>query len=114
MKWWGWGDPERRVELTATAVGAVRDELGLGPGDISEPVSIDRVSLPGARPIPKAVQVAAGEVLDGPVVQKERESASFVLLRDQEVGEARASGVRGRLRAGHQSIMASLSAIATA
>ena len=66
MKWWGWGDPERRVELPATAVGAVREELGVGPGDISEPVSIDQVSLPGARPIPKAVQVAAGEVLDGP------------------------------------------------
>ena len=66
MKWWGWGDPERRVELPATAVGAVREELGVGPGDISEPVSIDQVSLPGARPIPKAVQVAAGEVLEGP------------------------------------------------
>jgi alkyldihydroxyacetonephosphate synthase len=65
MKWWGWGDPERRVELPATAVAAVRDELGIEPGDGSEPVSIDQVSLPEARPIPDAVQAAAGEILDG-------------------------------------------------
>jgi alkyldihydroxyacetonephosphate synthase len=65
MKWWGWGDPERRVELPATAVAAVREELGLEPGAGSEPVSIDKVSLPEARPIPDAVRAAAGEVLDG-------------------------------------------------
>ncbi|HSD25040.1 MAG TPA: FAD-binding oxidoreductase, partial [Solirubrobacterales bacterium] len=66
MKWWGWGDPERRLELPATAVSAVRDELGVGPDDGSEPVAIDQVSLPEARPIPDAVQAAAGEVLEAP------------------------------------------------
>jgi alkyldihydroxyacetonephosphate synthase len=65
MKWWGWGDPEHRVELSASAVSAVREELGVGPGDVSEPVGIDQVSLPEARPIPDAVRAAAGEVLDG-------------------------------------------------
>jgi alkyldihydroxyacetonephosphate synthase len=65
MKWWGWGDPERRVELPATAVAALREELGIEPGAGSEPVSIDQVSLPKARPIPDAVRAAAGEVLDG-------------------------------------------------
>jgi alkyldihydroxyacetonephosphate synthase len=65
MKWWGWGDPERRVELPATAVAAVREELGIDPADGSEPVSIDQVTLPEPRPIRDAVRAAAGEVLDG-------------------------------------------------
>ena len=65
MKWWGWGDPERRVELPATAVAAVREELGIDPADGSEPVSIEQVTLPEPRPIPDAVRAAAGEVLDG-------------------------------------------------
>ncbi len=65
MKWWGWGDPERRVELPATAVAAVREELGIDPADGSEPVSIDQVTLPEPRPIPDAVRAAAGKVLDG-------------------------------------------------
>src|SRR6476659_5941132 len=66
MKWWGWGDPDRRVELPATAVAAVRDELVIEPGEGSEPVSIDQVKLPEARPIPDSVRAAADEVLDGP------------------------------------------------
>jgi hypothetical protein len=41
MKWWGWGDPDRRLELPATAVAAVRDELAVASGDESEPVSLD-------------------------------------------------------------------------
>jgi alkyldihydroxyacetonephosphate synthase len=64
MKWWGWGDPERRIELPATAVAAVREELGVGPDEGSEPVSIEQVSLPEPRTIPEAVRAAAGEVLD--------------------------------------------------
>jgi alkyldihydroxyacetonephosphate synthase len=66
MKWWGWGDPERRVELPSGAVAAVREELGVGPDDGSEPVSIEQVALPEARLIPDAVRAAAGEVLEGP------------------------------------------------
>jgi alkyldihydroxyacetonephosphate synthase len=66
MKWWGWGDPERRVELPGTALAALREELGVGADDGSEPVSIDRVPLPEPRPIPDAVRAAAGDVLEGP------------------------------------------------
>src|SRR4051794_7692744 len=66
MKWWGWGDPEHRVELPEAAVAAVSEELGVGPDDGGEPVSIDQVSLPEARPIPEAVRAAAGEVTDRP------------------------------------------------
>jgi alkyldihydroxyacetonephosphate synthase len=66
MKWWGWGDPERRLELPSAAVAAVRDELSVGPDDEAEPVSLDQVSLPEPRPVPEAVRAAAGDVLDGP------------------------------------------------
>src|SRR4051812_2699986 len=65
MKWWGWGDPERRLDLPAAAVDALREELGVTPEDTVEPVSLEEVDLPDARPIPEAVRSAAGEVLDG-------------------------------------------------
>src|SRR5689334_5515489 len=54
MKWWGWGDPERRLDLPEAAVDALRSELALA-----------QVSLPEARPVPDGVRRAAGEVLDG-------------------------------------------------
>ena len=65
MKWWGWGDPERRLDLPAAAVGALREELGVTADDAAQPVSLEQVSLPEPRPIPDAVRLAAGEILDG-------------------------------------------------
>jgi alkyldihydroxyacetonephosphate synthase len=65
MKWWGWGDPKVRVDLPVTAVAALRDELGVEPGDAVQPVPLESVSLPAPRPVPEAVQGAAGEVLHG-------------------------------------------------
>src|SRR3954454_3743899 len=66
MKWWGWGDPERRLELPETAVAALRDQLGVGADDQTEPVSLEQVSLPEPRPVPETVRAAADEVFDGP------------------------------------------------
>jgi len=63
MKWWGWGDPHHRAELPSAAVDALRDELGVRPEDASEPVELAQVSMPDARPVPAAVEEAAGEVL---------------------------------------------------
>jgi alkyldihydroxyacetonephosphate synthase len=65
MKWWGWGDPDRRLELPAAGVVALREELGVQAEDAVEPVSLEQVSLPDPRPIPESVASAAGEVLDG-------------------------------------------------
>src|SRR4051794_34325775 len=65
MKWWGWGDPERRLDLPPRAVDALREELGVKPEDAGEPVSLDEVSLPKPRPLPDAVRSAGGDVLDG-------------------------------------------------
>ena len=65
MKWWGWGDPERRLDLPPGAVDALREELGVKPEDSIGPVSLEQVKLPEPRPIPDSVRSAAGEVLDG-------------------------------------------------
>lgn len=65
MKWWGWGDSDRRLDLPPGAVDALREKLGVRPEDATEPVSIEEVSLPEAQPVPEAVRSAAGEVLDG-------------------------------------------------
>jgi alkyldihydroxyacetonephosphate synthase len=65
MKWWGWGDPERRHNLPPAAVAALREELGVQEEDATRPVSLEQVSLPEPRSIPDAVRSAAGEVLDG-------------------------------------------------
>jgi alkyldihydroxyacetonephosphate synthase len=61
MKWWGWGDPETRLELPASAAGMLRSELGVEPGDASEPVELAAVELPEPRPLPDAVRDSAGE-----------------------------------------------------
>lgn len=65
MKWWGWGDPDRRLDLPSEAVGALREKLGVEPQDAVEPVTLEQVSLPEPRSVPEAVRSAAGEVLDG-------------------------------------------------
>jgi alkyldihydroxyacetonephosphate synthase len=59
MKWWGWGDPERRLELPAAATGMLRDELGVEEADASDPVDLAAVELPEPRPLPEPV-LAAG------------------------------------------------------
>jgi alkyldihydroxyacetonephosphate synthase len=61
MKWWGWGDPERRVDLPGSTVGMLRGELGVEAGDAREPVELAAVELPEPRPLPEAVRSAAGE-----------------------------------------------------
>jgi alkyldihydroxyacetonephosphate synthase len=65
MKWWGWGDPERRLELPDAAAEALRDELGVEPGDAGQHAELDQVSLPEPRQIPEAVRSAGGELLTG-------------------------------------------------
>jgi alkyldihydroxyacetonephosphate synthase len=61
MKWWGWGDPERRLELPEAAVVMLREELGVRPEAASEPVELTSVELPEPRPLPESVRSAVGE-----------------------------------------------------
>jgi alkyldihydroxyacetonephosphate synthase len=58
--WWGWGDPMRRTELDATALGVLRERIGeLEPWPLA--ARIEDFELPAARPLPRAVLDAVGE-----------------------------------------------------
>ena len=64
--WWGWGDPMRRTELDATALGVLRERIGdLEPWPLA--ARIEDFELPDARPLPGAVidAVGAAAVFDG-------------------------------------------------
>ncbi len=64
--WWGWGDPMRRTELDATALGVLRERIGeLEPWPLA--ARIEDFELPTPRPLPRAVIDAVGEaaVFDG-------------------------------------------------
>jgi len=58
MKWWGWGDPEKRNELGETAREMLRSELGAA--EPTEVPPIESVSLPAPRELPNAVSQAVG------------------------------------------------------
>ena len=92
MKWWGWGDPQRRLDLPAQTVDALREELGVKPEDAAEPVALDQVSMPEPRPVPEAVRSAAGEVLDGPEDRLRRAAGrsypDLIRLRSGRLGKA--------------------------
>lgn len=60
FKWWGWGDAAHRTEVKPAQGDAIRAELGVGPGEGAEPVALEAVELPPARPLPDAVVRAAG------------------------------------------------------
>jgi alkyldihydroxyacetonephosphate synthase len=58
MKWWGWGDPSRRVELGAEARAALRAELGdTAP---APRVALEEVTLPAPQPLPDAIAATVG------------------------------------------------------
>jgi alkyldihydroxyacetonephosphate synthase len=64
--WWGWGDPMRRTELDATALGVLRERIGeLEPWPLAS--RIEDFELPEPRPLPSAVveAVGAAAVFDG-------------------------------------------------
>ena len=58
MKWWGWGNPERRVELGPTAIAALHSELG--EAEPAERVRLEEVVIPPPRPLPSAIAEAVG------------------------------------------------------
>ena len=58
-KWWGWGDPGRRLELPPAAIEMLREQLG--PATPSERVELEGVELPASRPLPGAIATIVGE-----------------------------------------------------
>ncbi len=63
-KWWGWGDPSKRLALSDAALAMLRAELGAA--EPAERVSVEEVGLPEPRPIPDRVvaTVGADSILD--------------------------------------------------
>src|SRR6266516_722898 len=53
MKWWGWGDPERRLTLPERALAQLRDELGAG--EVDRPVDLEQVAIPEPRSLGTAI-----------------------------------------------------------
>jgi len=58
MKWYGWGDPERRLPLSDDAVGMLRAELGEGRPDGR--ASLESVVVPPPQPLPPALAETVG------------------------------------------------------
>jgi len=65
MKWWGWGDPAKRVELGPEAVAMLRSELG--EAEPAERIELEQVVVPAPRPLPAEIAATVGPaaVLDG-------------------------------------------------
>jgi alkyldihydroxyacetonephosphate synthase len=64
MKWWGWGDPRKRLELGADARAMLTAELGAA--EPSARAELDEVQMPEPRPLPDAIAgAAAGAALTG-------------------------------------------------
>jgi alkyldihydroxyacetonephosphate synthase len=65
VKWWGWGDPERQLDLPDGALGLLRSELGAGEHGLP-PVPLEEVRLAEPRLSGKArtrLQAVVGEWL---------------------------------------------------
>ena len=60
-KWWGWGRADHRPSLPDSAVGMLRERLGVEPGDAAWHVDLESIELPDPAPLPDAVARAAGE-----------------------------------------------------
>jgi alkyldihydroxyacetonephosphate synthase len=65
MKWWGWGDPAKRVVLGREALAMLRSELG--EAEPAKRAELDQVVVPAPRPLPAEIAdaVGPGAVLDG-------------------------------------------------
>ena len=55
-KWWGWGDPDKRLPLSDEALEMLREELG--EAEPSARVELAEVALPEARPLPEGLTKA--------------------------------------------------------
>jgi alkyldihydroxyacetonephosphate synthase len=58
LKWWGWGDSDRRVQLGADGLAMLRSELG--DAEPAERASLEEVIVPPPRPLPREIAEAVG------------------------------------------------------
>jgi alkyldihydroxyacetonephosphate synthase len=58
-RWWGWGDPQRSIEVGPDALGLLEHELG--PATQTARVALEEVGMPEQRPLPAELSEALGE-----------------------------------------------------
>ncbi len=58
MKWWGWGDPGKSIELGPEALAALRSELG--EAEPAARAALEHVELPAPEALPGAIADAVG------------------------------------------------------
>jgi alkyldihydroxyacetonephosphate synthase len=58
MKWWGWGDPGKTIELGPEALAALRSELG--EAEPAPPATLEQVTLPAPEALPGSIADAVG------------------------------------------------------
>src|SRR5204862_4826611 len=65
VKWWGWGDAEKRASIAAGGLAMRRAEVG--DAEPAERVDLEAVVMPPPRPLPPAIAeaVGPGAVLSG-------------------------------------------------
>ena len=51
MRWWGWGDPAKRVDLGPEAIAMLHSELG--EAEPAERAELEQVVMPAPRPLPR-------------------------------------------------------------
>jgi alkyldihydroxyacetonephosphate synthase len=82
-KWWGWGDPDKRLALPPSALAMLRSELGAG--EPTPRVSLDDVAVAGPRALPEAVTQAVNP-------------ASILTAHEQRVRRAAGKGYPDLIR----------------
>jgi alkyldihydroxyacetonephosphate synthase len=73
MRWWGWGEDGRSVQLPPAAEDLLRDALGADPGVRRPPVAFDQVSVPDAN-LPGAVRERLAAAVGAEHVRDDRET----------------------------------------
>jgi alkyldihydroxyacetonephosphate synthase len=58
MRWWGWGDPDRRLQLGPAAISMLRSELG--EAEPARRASLESVVVPAPRPLPAGIADIVG------------------------------------------------------
>jgi alkyldihydroxyacetonephosphate synthase len=53
MRWWGWGEESKRVEIPAAAAKMLREQLGEAEPD--RRVELEEVAMPESRPLPDSI-----------------------------------------------------------
>ena len=72
MRWWGWGEPDHAIELSAAGEELLRSEIGLADGS-TPPVALEDVRLPEPA-LPETVGAALRAAVGDEHVRADREA----------------------------------------